>query len=59
MALNRWSLDRLVAWTGMAALLVLVVPPGVYFTLSISSLAERVQVVGLERLLDDLQPLRG
>ncbi len=42
--MNRWSLDRLVAWTGMAALLVLVVPSGVYFTLSVSSLAERVLV---------------
>ena len=37
---SRWSLDQLVARVGAAALMVLFVPTGLYFTLSISSSAE-------------------
>ena len=40
MALNRWSLDRLTAWIGTTALLVLFVPMGVYLMQNVSSSAE-------------------
>ncbi len=41
MALNRWSLDRLTAWIGTIALVVLFVPMGLYLTHNISSSAEQ------------------
>lgn len=41
MALNRWSLDRLVAWIGMIATTILFVPMGVYLMVSVSSSSER------------------
>ncbi len=42
MALNRWSLDRLLTWIGTAALLVLFVPTGLYLTNSASSSVEQL-----------------
>ncbi len=41
MALNRWSLDRIVAWVGSLALIALFVPVGTFFALHVVSAAER------------------
>jgi signal transduction histidine kinase len=44
MALTRWSLDKLVAWIGSAALTVLFVPTTLWFALSVSLSAERALI---------------
>ncbi|MFC1528368.1 ATP-binding protein [Candidatus Latescibacterota bacterium] len=41
MALNRWSLDRLLTWIGTAALIVLFVPMGLYLMMNIATSTER------------------
>ncbi len=40
MALNRWSLDQLIVWIGSIVTVILFVPMGVYFTVSVSSSSE-------------------
>jgi len=41
MAVNRWSLDRLIAWIGTAALLALFVPMGLYLVHNVSTSVEQ------------------
>ncbi len=40
MALNRWSLDRLLVWIGTTSLIILFVPIGLYITQNVSTAAE-------------------
>ncbi len=40
MAVNRWSLHQLVAWTGTIAMVVLFIPMGSYFTYKVSTSEE-------------------